>query len=348
VNAWTTGRGGTTRAEALAGALRGAWLPAPPPWSPGAAELAGITPLILAGGVGALVWRRIRGTELEASSAARALKQAYRLHVLEAALHELQIRTVLPVMRAAGVEPVLAKGWAAARLYPEPGLRPYGDLDLYVPPERHAAALAALMSSGVPPAPVDLHHGFPDIDDRDADERLDRSRLADLDGVPVRVLAAEDHLRLLCLHLLRHGATRPLWLCDVAAGLESGPEGLDWDYFLAGCRRRTDAAVCALGLAHRLLGARLDGCPVAARAEALPRWLVPAVLRQWESGSGWRDPLAASLRRRAGFLGELARHWPNPVEGTLGVGGPFNELPRLPFQVAHAAVRTARFVLRRH
>ena len=49
------------------------------------------------------------------------------------------------------------------------------------------------------------------------------------------------------------------------------------------------------------------------------------------------------LRRPAGALLELSHHWPNPIEGTVGVAGPFNELPRLPFQVAHALARTVQF-----
>jgi len=35
---------------------------------------------------------------------------------------------VRPPLR--GVEPILGKGWAIARLYPERGMRPYGDIDL--------------------------------------------------------------------------------------------------------------------------------------------------------------------------------------------------------------------------
>jgi hypothetical protein len=37
----------------------------------------------------------------------------------------------------------------------------------------------------------------------------------------VRVLSDEDHLRVLCRHLLRSGAHRPPWLCDVALLVEA-------------------------------------------------------------------------------------------------------------------------------
>ena len=40
-------------------------------------------------------------------------------------------------------------------------------------------------------------------------------------GLDVRVLSPEDDLRFLCLHLLRHGAVQPLWLCDICVLLEA-------------------------------------------------------------------------------------------------------------------------------
>ncbi len=335
------------RARRIATVLGGGWRNAPPPLSLSPADLAEVAPLLLETGAAGIAWWRVRQDRgLRDLPAALELEQAYRFQTLRAAVHERLLHDVVPVLRSAGVEPLLAKGWAAARLYPEPGLRPCGDIDLYVRPELHAAARGALVSGASPPAPVDLHRGFSDLDDRGAEELHARSRQVSLDGVKLSLLGPEDHLRLLCLHLLRHGAWRPLWLCDVAVGLESRPQGFDWDLLLRGDRRRADAVACALGLASRLLGARVEGTPVAERAERLPSWLVPTVLRSWEAGFVWRRPMAGYLRRPAGLPGELRRHWPNSIEGTIGVGGPFNELPRLPFQLAFAALRTARFALR--
>jgi hypothetical protein len=269
------------------------------------------------------------------------LRQAYKLHALEADVHEHGVRQAVAVLAAAGLDAFLGKGWAASRLYPEPGLRPYGDIDLYVQPSDHAAAMAALRAPGAPIVPVDLHSGLDEIDDLPVEAVFARSRVDDVGGVAVRTFGAEHHLRLLCLHMLRHGAARALWLCDVAAGIETS--ALDWDLLLSGRRRRSEAVTCALLLAHELLGARLDGTPLSGRKPKLPSWLIPAVLKQWGSGSAWREPIGSYLRRPRGLLRELRRHWPNPIEGTAGVGGPFNALPRLPFQVAHVFVRGASF-----
>ena len=39
---------------------------------------------------------------------------------------------VFRLLREKGIEAILAKGWAVARLYPDRVLRPYGDIDICV------------------------------------------------------------------------------------------------------------------------------------------------------------------------------------------------------------------------
>jgi hypothetical protein len=294
-----------------------------------------------------LGWWRIKHSDHRSSPAALDLRQAYRLHRLQAAVHERGIKQAVTFFRAEGIEPILGKGWAIARLYPNAGLRPYGDLDLYVPAEKHRAAADALNRSEAPAVGVDLHSGSAELDDRRFDGLYDRSQLISLGEVDVRVLGPEDSLRLLCLHTLRHGAWRPLWLCDLAVALETRPVGFDWDYFQSGSQRRSDWAACAIGLAHQILGAQVDDTPIAWRAKHLPRWLVPTVLRQWEAGQtphGLRERMETYLLHPAGLLSALRLRWPNAIEATIGVRGPFNELPRLPFQIGDALRRTAGFL----
>jgi hypothetical protein len=303
--------------------------------------VAEIAPPVLSTGGGALAFWRLRQAGLASAPEAAAFRQAYRLHTLESAVHEQRLPQALKHLRAAGLEPLLGKGWAAARLYPEPGLRPYGDIDLFVPAGVHAEAQGALRAGADPPLPVDLHRGFADLDDREPHALLARARTLDLAGASVRVFAPEDHLRLLALHALRHGLSRPIWLCDVAALVEAEGDALDWDCLLRGDLRRTEAVTCALGLARLLLGARLDSAPAPVREGTLPSWLPPAVLRQWGRGSAWRNRVDDYLRLPATALGKLPRHWPNAVAATMGVGAPFDEHPRLPFQLAYATVRLA-------
>lgn len=334
------------RGNLAAAVLAGAWRETHSALRLSADELAEIAPLLLKSGSGALGWWRIRHSDCGSLPAALELQTAYRLHTLQAAIHERGIKQAVPFFRSEGIEPLLGKGWAISRLYPNPGLRPYGDIDLYVPREKHRVAADALNRPDAPVS-VDLHSGAAELDDRSFEELYDRSQLASLDEVAVRILGPEDNLRLLCLHTLRHGAWRPLWLCDLAVALESRPVDFDWDYFLSGNERRSDWVACSIGLAHQILGAKVDDTPLASRAIHLPRWLVPTVLRQWDTGQiphGCRERMDTFLLHPSGLLKALRLRWPNPIEATIGVRGPFNDLPRFPFQIGDALFRTVRFL----
>jgi hypothetical protein len=330
-----------------ASALACAWRSLPPSISLSVSELAAIKPLLLNSGSAALAWWRIRHSS-EMSNEMAELQQAYRLNTLMAAASRVEIEQTITFLRAAGVEPLMGKGWTIARLYPKTGLRPYGDVDLYVRPENYSSAAALLKHPDCPRCPVDLHRRAAELDDRSFDQLYARSQPVPLGSTEVRALGPEDNLRLICLHMLRHGAWRPLWLCDVAVALESRPTNFDWDYFLSGDKRRSDWVACAIGLAHRLLGARIDETPLARRAENLPDWLARCVLRQWgtvKTPHGWRQPIATYLWQPKGILQAIRFRWPNAIEATIGVRGPFNEMPRFPFQVGESLLRTTRFLM---
>ncbi|MFN0119150.1 MAG: nucleotidyltransferase family protein [Blastocatellia bacterium] len=315
---------------------RPAALPAPPP----------ITTLLLHAGAGALAWHCIRDNGVNATPAAGQLHQAYRLHTLQAALKELEISQVFAYLRSHGLEPLLGKGWGIARQYPELGLRPYGDIDLYVRPDQYHAVEAALRGPGALGWNVDLHRGGAQLDDRDFAVLQAHAQRLPCNGVAVNVFGPEDHLRLLCLHMLKEGVLRPLWLCDIAVALRALPPDFDWTYFCSGDARRTDWAICAIGLAHHILGAEVAGLPIADRAKNIPSWMVPVVLREWGTGKstkGRRTPMSVRLRRPMDTLHALRERWPNAIEATVGVHGPFNEWPRLPFQLGDCLRRMGEF-----
>jgi hypothetical protein len=115
-------------------------------------------------------------------------------------------------------------------------------------------------------------------------------------GTIVRFPGPEDHLRLFCLHLLSHGAWRPLWLCDVAAAFEARPSGFDWDYFFSGGPLRSRWTLSALDLAEALLGITLQDVPRHGVEVRTPSWIRSAVLRQWGTKRRHREPLMHHLR----------------------------------------------------
>jgi hypothetical protein len=339
---------GSAPGAALADALRGSWRAAPPPLAVTEEVLAAIAPALLVNGVAGLVWRRLHRNAQELSRAG-VLREAYRFQALRAALREREIAAAVTRLRSHGVEPLLIKGWAAARAYAEPGLRPPGDIDLCVRAAQLEAARAALrtIDAGLL---VDLHLEAPSYSDRSAEDLFARSRLVTLGDTNVRVPSAADHLRLMCLHLLSHGAWKPMWLCDVAAAVEAREPDFRWEDCLAGDPRRTDAVLCVIALAGSLLGADLAGTPGEQRSRSLPGWLAPAVLRQWEAGAGASahgplvDRLPSLFRRPARLWGELRLRWRNPIQATFELGAPFNGFPRLPLQLAATFRRAPGFV----
>ncbi len=331
-------------------ALEGCWRQRPPALSLSAGQLEEISPLLHGSGAAALVWWKARDSPLAACPAAQQLQQVWRLQVLRDAIFETEIQQVFAFFRSAGIEPILVKGWNAARFYAEPSLRPYGDIDLLVRPEQRTVAASLLETPEGRRHNIDLtHRDFIAIEGDDADEIYARSLLVSVGQSSIRVLGVEDHLRLLCTHLLRHGAWRPLWLCDVAAALESRPAGFDWDWCLRG-NREAQGVTAAISLAHQLLRARVDDTPMSHRARHPPSWLVPAAVKQWGRAFYVEHPLLqpiwGSLRHPGSLPEALRSRWPDPIEATAVTGAPFNELPRVIFQVVACLQRATGFLIR--
>lgn len=342
-------RGSDTRSQLMASLLAGAWRQRVTASECSLEELELMTPLVMETGAGALAWRRVRDSELEAAPAALQLHDAYRLYKLRAIVYEREIAKIFRLLRSQAIEPVLVKGWAIARHYAEPEARPCGDIDLCVSKEQFAEARAILENCEGSPHTFDLHRGFRHLDDRSFEELMTRSELVELEGEKIRVLGVEDHLRVLCYHFLREGGWRALWLCDISVALESRPASFDWDLCLSGNRREDDWVACSIGLAHQLLGADVSETPVAVKAAKLPAWLLPSILREWEVRSmsqRHRTPMSSAMSQPLRTLKGLHHHWPTPVEATVSLGGAFNELPRLPFQVGNFLARAATLLAR--
>ena len=334
----------------VARVLVGSWRDTAPPPDFSGAELTSVLPLLLASGAGALAWNRIARSTLANTPAGEELHAAYRMHALHSAIHETEIRELWKLFQAGNVEPVLVKGWAVARWYPEPCLRPYGDLDLCFSPEEYRVASSIVASPEAARFYVDLHRDFAKLDGESPRDLLARSNTVSSGDTEIRVLGFEDQLRILCTHFLRHGAWRPLWLCDIAVGIENRPRGFDWQQFLGDDRRHAEWVGCAVVLAHELLGARIDDTPVAGRAGKLPRWLSRHVLANWNAPfpenyppMSYSRPLVTYLRHPAGLGQALRARWPDALEATIRLGGRIDRFPRLPYQIVNLLGRAARF-----
>ncbi|HKE56254.1 MAG TPA: nucleotidyltransferase family protein [Pyrinomonadaceae bacterium] len=319
----------------VASALAGAWRAQPPPCALTASDFEAITPLLLKSGTAALVWRRLH-QERRQDGFMDQLHLAYKLQALQAAVHEHEVKEVFRLLHATGLDGLLVKGWAVARLYPERGLRHYGDIDLCVCARDFERAVSLGRGTKIW---IDFHRGFSQLDGSNEEEIFGRSVLLPIDDVTIRTPSLEDHLRILCLHLLRHGAWQPLWLVDVALILETSTQDFDWQRFFGRNLRRAEWLSAVLLLAHTLLEANLEETPLALRTKQLPSWLVQSVLRRWGRwfNADYRNPALTSLWKHRGqprkLFDDLYFRF-DPIRATVETGGAFNSIPRLPYQLA--------------
>lgn len=353
--------------------------------------------MLAASGAGGFAWWQIRNTPLANTDAGRELHEIYCHSRLASLVHEREIAHVSELLHSAGIEAVLVKGWAIAHRYPDRGLRPYGDIDLCIRPDQFDAACAVLKClEEMEGHWVDLHAGFSEVGrsrrqgqaaggrNEEWDQVLARSKVQSPKSNPfspnddsgpwaldfgLRVLSDEDHLRLLCVHMLRSGLRRPLWLCDVALLVEQtspkskvqspmssvgtqtldiGPwtldSSFDWNACLGSNPVHAEWVGLALALARELLGADISHTPFA-NHEA-PRWIVNEVLEQWGGKARPKfkvqSPKSVYPTRTLDFghrTLDLYRRWDNPIRATAAVGGRFTDRPQLRYRVAELIAR---------
>jgi hypothetical protein len=333
--------------HALARILTGAWRKQIEPLPLPADGAEDYVSLLLATGAGPLAWRRL-SLNLQGEGAEK-LREDYRWHAARALFLEESVNDVFRRMKTNRVAGVLFKGWALARMYPDAGLRPYGDIDVWLHPEDLDNFYSALDGTSDCGYCIEPHLSFYPQFERSLDDIISRSQLAQLNDVDVCVPADEDHLRFICLHFLFHGGWRPLWLSDVALMVESAGTGFDWDRCLSGQRKHADWVLCVVGLAHQLLGADIAGTPAERRVKTLPRWLTNAVLRQWARGTGmsFAENLSFSLPRRLlqpnALLQAVREHWRNPIQASVEMNARFDGMPRGPLQFASIFLRLPEF-----
>jgi putative nucleotidyltransferase-like protein len=167
------------------------------------------------------------------------------------------------------------------RLYPDPALRPIGDIDLLARPGALGDAIDALTALGYQAVPgyenpqefhalrgwtliyqrsdapfVELHWRPVSLASYQRafspNDLWRRSIHAEIGGENAHLLDPEDELRYLCVHYAaEHRGKRLIWLIDIARLLQSLPENWEWERFAA--------TTIALGVATPLLSA-LDDC----------------------------------------------------------------------------------------
>ncbi len=276
----------------------------------------------LQSGAGALLWKQMR----QQGHKYNECHQAYRLHAMQAVIHEANIVRLVQRLNDAGIDFLLVKGWAVARLYPEPGLRPYGDIDIAVSPDQWQDAANLLLHSEGVFGPVDLHQAIPDLPDRSWPDLWRHRQLVAIGSTSFAIPSPEDQLRHHTLHFLRHGAWRPLWACDIAALLASNSDDFDWDYCLSGKPRLSQWLLAGIGAVIRLFDVPVSKVIVSKCRQAEFDWLSTTILRQWgghrigDSHNTDNRPLLSYWRNPAKVISAIADRCPNAIEAAIKAG----------------------------
>ena len=256
-------------------------------------------------------------------------QNAIRWYSLQNKIFERKIVKVLKLLRSHKIEPILIKGWAAARSYPASQVRAFSDIDICVKPELYQTAKKILSSI----QEVDLHEGFRHLDLLSWNDLFDNSETVDLDGIEIRVLSEEDHLRVLCVHWLTDGGAFQDKLWDIFYLLENRGADFDWERFLdsTGTVRRK-WFICVVGLVYLKLDLDISNTPIEKEAGNLPGWFVKAIEKEWQSDVRLVD-LRYNLGSFTSFYKQLRKRFPpNAVQATVLEEGDFEENSKLKYQ----------------
>jgi hypothetical protein len=256
--------------------------------------------------------------------------------LLQARVHEANVIAAFKEFRKAGIEPILIKGWAAARNYPPDAIRSTTDIDLAVAPKEYGAAIELTKRPEVGHLVPDIHEGLRYLDTVEWNDLFDNSILADLDRYPVRILCAEDHLRVLCIHWLVDGGRFKDKLWDIYYAVSNRPPDFDWKRCLdvVSNNRRT-AIICAVGLAHKYLGLPIEDLPFADEAKRIPGWVTKCIEREWKRKGLLEPVLVAAHQGTRPLLEQIRRRLPpNPIRATIEAEGDIFGSKRCLYQAA--------------
>ena len=265
-----------------------------------------------------------------------------RWNILQRKAQEVRVARAFCLLRSNGIEPVLIKGFAAGRNYPESVIRLSIDTDLAVAAADFQRAYEIAVSSDAEGLAIDLHRELRHLDTLDWEDLFENSKLIAIDGGTVRLLRPEDHLRVLCVHWLNDGGTDRGRLWDIYYAVENRPADFDWGRFLdVVSRRRRRWLICTVGLAHRFLGLDISETPINTEARDLPAWLVKAVEREWASETK-PIPMEATLKDRRKFIDQFKKRLrPNPIRATIEMEGSFDAKTRVFYQIGNFFMRIA-------
>jgi hypothetical protein len=254
--------------------------------------------------------------------------------ILQFRVTQLELAKVWKNFELNGFEPILIKGWVVAKYYPKVYERHLGDFDIAVSPEVYPQALDFVRRENL--TKVDLHEGLRHLDSLSWDNLFENCLIWDCDGVGIRVLRPEDHLRVLAVHWLTDGGEYFEKLWDIYYLVDLHSEDFDWGRCLNSVsliRRRW--IIITIGLANKYLELELKKMPFASEAKDIPVWIIKFLEDEWQNGyrllpihTVWKDKKRFWLQIRK-------RIPPNPIQAIINVEGDLDRgrLVRLYYQI---------------
>ncbi len=265
--------------------------------------------------------------------------QAEKLQIITFKVCERRLQELWSLFQTGPVEPILIKGWAAARNYPQPYLRRLGDFDLAVEPA--LLKTARELTSNQKMGDIDWHRGLRRLDTVEWNDLSANSIMVECGDSQIRILRPEDHLRILCVHWLGDGGRDREKLWDIYHAVANRPANFDWDRcLLTVSEKRRRWISCAVGLAAKYLGLNVEKTPLADSVNRLPPWVIKTVEEEWNSPVEYRYLLSCLRDRRELFKQLKKRFPPNAIQATVETDGEFDEGARIFYQIRNAAGRT--------
>lgn len=258
-----------------------------------------------------------------------------RWQILDLAIKQATFTQLFTLFRSKKIEPVIIKGWAAARFYPTPHERSLGDIDLAVAPSEFPAAQKVLSDLKVFHGSVDLHCGLRDRDRLSWEDLFGRSYLVDVHGVGVRVLGDEDHLRLIAAHWLIDGGVNKIRLWDIYYMVQNRRSDFDWDLCLKTPNpNRKSWVLAAVATARDFLNLDVSALPAEFQKFKLPKWYARALKKEWARGPYLRIPIPNCITKPNLLFQQIHRRFPpNPIAATTDTEGLIDDTWRVPYQI---------------
>lgn len=258
-----------------------------------------------------------------------------RWQLLSLRRSELELKQIFAVLSEENIQAVVIKGWAAARTYPIGHFRHSNDIDIAVRHQDYHRTLDIVKVGNLSHLNIDLHSEFRHLDRTPWDELFARSIITEIEGVKVRTLGHEDHLRVLCAHWLNDGGEYSERLWDIYYAVENRTNDFDWDICLntVPANRRNWVAT-ALVIANKRLGLEISNIPLRDEERVVPKWVEKTIDKEWKSDVRL-VPIATSFNDRKAFWDQVRKRLPpNPIQATIEADGIFDAKSRVGMQVS--------------